>query len=247
MGIKWQDLVTSEEVLKRAGLPRVAVLLRERRLRWGGHVARMDQFATVVGTKRVVERIPYQLLFGELDTRDAGGGMVGNRDAGGQRQRWRDTFRSDLYLFAGGGVSKKVERVAGRGGNDKWFVLAQDREQWRAIVREGAEVHDARRGEQRERKRAVRKDWEARTGRNAGGRGGARRDAPVVADAPVVSDARRRSAGAPGGTLVGDGTMVAGVRGPITILRRSARLAVGELVFRARDDSERREFSHDIT
>ena len=40
--ISWKDKVTNVEVLTRAGLTSIYTLLRQRRLRWLGHVSRMD-------------------------------------------------------------------------------------------------------------------------------------------------------------------------------------------------------------
>ncbi|KAK4322823.1 hypothetical protein Pmani_006488 [Petrolisthes manimaculis] len=42
LSIKWQDKITNVQVLRRAGLPTVFEMLKERRLRWLGHVYRMD-------------------------------------------------------------------------------------------------------------------------------------------------------------------------------------------------------------
>ena len=42
LGISWQDKVTNADVLSRAGLHSVYTLLRQRRLRWLGHVRRME-------------------------------------------------------------------------------------------------------------------------------------------------------------------------------------------------------------
>ncbi len=55
LGILWQDKVPNTEVLSRAGLPSMFTLLRQRRLRWLGHVHRLPD-----------GRIPTDLLYGEL-------------------------------------------------------------------------------------------------------------------------------------------------------------------------------------
>ena len=53
--VSWQDKVTNADVLYRAGLPTMYTLLRQRRLRWLGHVRRMED-----------GRIPKCILYGEL-------------------------------------------------------------------------------------------------------------------------------------------------------------------------------------
>ena len=42
LGIKWQDQVSSEEVLKRASLPSIQSILLQVQLGWAGHVTRME-------------------------------------------------------------------------------------------------------------------------------------------------------------------------------------------------------------
>ena len=55
LGINWSDKVPNAKVLERAGLPTMYTLLRTRRLRWLGHVRRMED-----------GRIPKDILYGEL-------------------------------------------------------------------------------------------------------------------------------------------------------------------------------------
>jgi len=43
LSISWQDRITNSAVLERAGIPSVYTLLRQKRLRWIGHVHRMDE------------------------------------------------------------------------------------------------------------------------------------------------------------------------------------------------------------
>ena len=57
MGITWQDKVTNNVVLRKAGISSLLTLLNQRRMRWLGHVARMED-----------GRIPNDLLYGELAT-----------------------------------------------------------------------------------------------------------------------------------------------------------------------------------
>ena len=63
--IKWQDRIPDREVLKRAGMQNVHILLKLPQLRWIGHVTRMPD-----------ERLPKKILCGEL--------QVGKRSHGGQ-------------------------------------------------------------------------------------------------------------------------------------------------------------------
>ena len=77
LGICWQDLVPNTEVLERAGLPSIFALLTQRRLRWLGHVRRMDD-----------SRIPKDLLYGEL--------ADGARPRGCPSLRYKDSCKRDL-------------------------------------------------------------------------------------------------------------------------------------------------------
>ena len=77
LGISWQDKVPNTEVLSRAGLPSMFTLLRQRRLRWLGHVHRMPD-----------GRIPKDLLYGELAT--------GSRHTGRPQLRYRDVVKRDM-------------------------------------------------------------------------------------------------------------------------------------------------------
>ena len=61
LGISWQDRVTNADVLSRAGLSTLYTLLRQSRLRWLGHVHRMDD-----------GRIPKDILYGELASGSTG-------------------------------------------------------------------------------------------------------------------------------------------------------------------------------
>ena len=75
--ISWQDKVPNTEVLSRAGLPSMFTLLRQRRLRWLGHVHRMPD-----------GRIPKDLLYGELAT--------GSRRTGRPQLRYSDVVKRDM-------------------------------------------------------------------------------------------------------------------------------------------------------
>ena len=55
LNITWQDKVSNKTILERAETPSMYTLLKQRRLRWLGHVVRMDD-----------SRIPKDLLYEEL-------------------------------------------------------------------------------------------------------------------------------------------------------------------------------------
>ena len=65
--IKWQDRIPDTEVLKRAGMQSVHMLLKLAQLRWTGHVTRMPD-----------ECLPKKIFYGEL--------QVGKRSHGGQKK-----------------------------------------------------------------------------------------------------------------------------------------------------------------
>ena len=77
MGICWQDKVTNADVLSRASLPTMYTLLRKRRLRWLGHVRRMED-----------GRIPKYILYGEL--------ALGRRTTGRPHLRYKDVCVRDM-------------------------------------------------------------------------------------------------------------------------------------------------------
>ena len=77
LGISWLDKVTNADVLSRAGLPSMHTRLRQRRLRWLGHVRRMDD-----------GRIPKYILYGEL--------ALGRRTTGHPHLRYKDVCVRDM-------------------------------------------------------------------------------------------------------------------------------------------------------
>ena len=79
MGIKWQEYVTNEEVLKRASLPSLECTLLQQQLRWAGHVARMED-----------SRMPKAVFFGEL--------REGKRKCGAPKKRYKDQLKKQLSL-----------------------------------------------------------------------------------------------------------------------------------------------------
>ena len=77
LGISWQDKVTNADVLSRPGLPSMYILLRQRRLRWLGHIRRMED-----------DRIPKDILYGEL--------ALGRRTTSRLHLRYKDVCVRDM-------------------------------------------------------------------------------------------------------------------------------------------------------
>ena len=75
--IKWSDYISNEEVLKRANTEDIEIVLVKNRLRWLGHVSRMDD-----------DRPVKSLLYGEL--------FNGTRPVGRPKLRYKDTCKSVL-------------------------------------------------------------------------------------------------------------------------------------------------------
>lgn len=75
--VSWEDRIPNQEILRKAGIDGVEVLLRKAQLRWSGHVIRMDDW-----------RLPKQLFFAEL--------AHGKRHQGGQRKRYKDCLKVTL-------------------------------------------------------------------------------------------------------------------------------------------------------
>ena len=55
LGVTWKDKIKNDEIRTRTGLQKVEIIIRERRLRWLGHVMRKGS-----------ERIPHQELYWKL-------------------------------------------------------------------------------------------------------------------------------------------------------------------------------------
>ncbi|MEE8289810.1 MAG: reverse transcriptase family protein, partial [Nitrosomonadaceae bacterium] len=75
--IKWQDMVPDTEVLAIANIPSIECLITLHRLRWSGHLVRLDD-----------KRIPKQLFFGEL--------CGGKRRHGHPKLRFKDVLKDSL-------------------------------------------------------------------------------------------------------------------------------------------------------
>ena len=97
LGIKWEDRITNNEVMQRAGIDSLYSILKLRRLRWLGHVYRMSD-----------GRIPKDLLYGEL--------ALGKRSQGRPRQCFRNVCKADLREI-GIGVDSWEQLASNR---DSW-------------------------------------------------------------------------------------------------------------------------------
>ncbi|XP_063595256.1 uncharacterized protein LOC134772232 [Penaeus indicus] len=75
--IPWEQRVTNNEVLSRATLPSIETTILRHRLRWAGHVARMDNIW-----------LPKIILYGELEE--------GRRPCGAPKRRFKDQLKRSL-------------------------------------------------------------------------------------------------------------------------------------------------------
>ena len=77
LGIRWESHTTNIEVLQRASAKSVEACIAQHRLRWAGHILRMED-----------TRLPKIMLFGELAN--------GSRPRGRPKLRYRDQLKSTL-------------------------------------------------------------------------------------------------------------------------------------------------------
>ena len=77
LGIKFQDYVSNEELLKTASLPSIESILPPVQLRWAGHVTRMEE-----------ARMPKAVFFGEF--------REGKRDRCAPRKRYKDQLKKQF-------------------------------------------------------------------------------------------------------------------------------------------------------
>jgi len=123
--IRWQDKVTNTEVLAHANLPSMYTLLRQRRLRWLGHVYRMGD-----------GRIPKDVLYGELDQ--------GQRGIGRPHLRYKDVCKRDMKA-----LSINI---------DSWETVANNRTEWRNMLRRQLRSGEERMAAEAAEKRARRRE-----------------------------------------------------------------------------------------
>lgn len=77
LGISWQDRIPHRDILERAKVPSIYSLLSQRRLRWLGHVRRMED-----------GRLPKDILYGQL--------TQGTRRTGRPQLRFKDVCKRDM-------------------------------------------------------------------------------------------------------------------------------------------------------
>ena len=75
--VKWDDYVSNEEILARSNVEDIEVMLTKNRMRWLGHVSRMEN-----------DRPTKMLLYGEL--------AEGTRPVGRPKLRYKDTCKNAL-------------------------------------------------------------------------------------------------------------------------------------------------------
>jgi hypothetical protein len=112
MGVTLADRHTNAHVREVCGIPSLAALLRNNRLRWLGHVARMEE-----------GRLPQVALFSSLH-------FVFKRPCGRPRMRWEDCLKKDLEVLLGACDWKPRKGVSSR--VKEWVYLSQLRGPWRA-------------------------------------------------------------------------------------------------------------------
>lgn len=123
LGIQWQDHTTNNNVLTLARQPSMYTLLRQRRLRWLGHVRRMQD-----------GRIPKDILYGQLAT--------GKRPTGRPRLRFSDVVKRDMKALQMNHTSWEAlaaDRLTWRSVMTTGLALGEDQ------IRQAADERRARR------------------------------------------------------------------------------------------------------
>jgi hypothetical protein len=103
----------NEELNDLYSSPNIIRVVKSRRLRWAGHVARMGE-----------EREAYRILVGRPE---------GRRPLGRPRRRWEDNIKMDIRARRWeDNIKMDIREVGWEDMN--WIELAQDRDRWRALV-----------------------------------------------------------------------------------------------------------------
>ena len=120
LNITWKDKIPHTQIIQRANTTTIETMLARKQLRWTGHVYRMGE-----------DRIPRQLLYGQLPTR--------NRSQGGQMKRYKDQIKTTL----------KKCRIP----PSTLEINSSDRPGWRSTCKEGLQYQENAIHEAREAKR----------------------------------------------------------------------------------------------
>ena len=104
---------SNQEIRVKHDIPSIENVIRYHRLRWLGHVARMD-----------TERLPVQVLFGWIE---------GKRQIERPRKTWIATVRDYVRVLSGLN-NKRRTFIA-------WQTLTQDRGQWRDLIYSLVDTH----------------------------------------------------------------------------------------------------------
>ena len=120
MNIKWQDKITNLEVLDRAKSTSIEAMILQSRLRWTGHIIRMED-----------HRLPKQLMYGEL--------CAGKRKRGRPIRRFKDCIKSDIKIS---GIAPKDLEPCAKDRNQWRATIRRTKDCFEA--RRRAEITDAR-------------------------------------------------------------------------------------------------------
>jgi hypothetical protein len=135
LGVKWQDMIPDTELLSRSKLSSIEAYIMRHRLRWSGHVMRMNE-----------ARLPKKVFNGELKS--------GKRKTGRPLLRYKDVLKQSLKLC---GISEEALENQGRPTDNPKEL----REGWRAKVTAGVKHFEASRVEKAQEKRKQRKERQA--------------------------------------------------------------------------------------
>ena len=101
LGITWKDKVRNEDIRNETKLQRMDLIIKERRLRWLGHVLRMED-----------DRIPKQATRWQMDSC--------TRRPGRPRSNWIDTVSRDLKSISWHGKMQSKQQSTEKTGVDVW-------------------------------------------------------------------------------------------------------------------------------
>ena len=141
LGVKWQDFVKNAQVLRRCDMTGIQAYILHHRLRWCGHVMRME-----------ADRLPRMLLLSELAT--------GKRDLGRPLLRYKDTVKFALKAcFLDASSLDEQSRLS----QCAFSTAAQNaRSQWRSSIHHGVEKFEQTRLAKAENARVRRKENQQR-------------------------------------------------------------------------------------